>query len=61
MWRIRSSAVICTTTKTRRLSTRTAQAQTRALTVSGTLSLLAILLAGMMATVALVTLRPIGH
>ncbi len=43
-----------------RLSARTAKAQDRALAVSGTLSLLAILLAGVMAAVGNVTLRPIG-
>ncbi len=43
------------------VSERTAQAQVRALTVSGTLSALAALLAGVMAGFALLTLQPIGR
>ena len=42
------------------VSQRTTQSQSRAYLVSGALSALAILLAGGMATLALVTLRPIG-
>jgi len=43
------------------VSERTAQAQVRALTVSGTLSGLAALLAGVLAGFALLTLQPIGR
>ncbi len=43
------------------VSERTAQAQVRALTVSGTLSALAAVLAGVMAGFALLTLQPIGR
>ncbi|MDP6934761.1 MAG: hypothetical protein QGG40_17705, partial [Myxococcota bacterium] len=43
------------------VSTRTARAQSRATTVSGALAALAVILAGVMAGVALLTLRPIGE
>ena len=45
----------------RMVSARTARAQSRAYAVSGTLAGLAVLLAGAMAGVALLTLRPIGQ
>ena len=43
------------------VSARTTQAQTRAFAVSGALAALAVLLAGLLAAVALFTLRPIGQ
>jgi signal transduction histidine kinase len=43
------------------VSARTAQAQTRAFAVSGALATLAVVLAGLLAAVALFTLRPIGR